>query len=891
MKKTHEMVAFVIGVVSCACCVAQGKASESVSEVAPEKSGVVAIRSESRLAFVRGEENAKIVLSVQNDSTQNWAAVTLSTPFGEKALGEIGAGQHAAASFGIETRVKPSSRPFVAKAAIRTSAGEALSAEASFAVLIGPRLTPGTMSIALTDTTKAQWDMAKAMGFTKVGNAHDVGGGARRETIADGGACEDLIRTIRARHDEALFKGLRTGISSRGVLLPKGYDGHFTRKRRDGTAVEGNAHAKIAIEFGHPDALAYVKKVAEENAADVASHPGMDSLYPSSEVRDKSTPSFNTEHLRYKAQTGRDVPDGVAKRTCDKKKMRKVYPDGIVPDDDPVLAYYRWFWKDGDGMSSYLKAQAAPYNAIRGCSEDFYTMWAPAVRCPPIWGSGVGVDAIKSWSYAVPDAMNVGGITEDLLAMAEGCPGQQVITSTQLIIYRRSAAPVKQKDVRPAPAWLSKFPNVDFLAIPPDVLKETTWTMLAKPSFAVTFYGAGCVDKPQEGVYTGKGGYRATCPGLGQTMHDLNWNVIRPLGPALRKIGREQPKVAVLQSFTTCIMGGAHMWGWHEPAVSLLQRARLDPRVVYEEAILRGDLKDVSVLYAPSCEFLTPSVLAKIREFQSAGGVLVADGDLLSALSADITIPVVKFPKVPKIDLPKDVDAAFGKPLVNTRAQEETLKAKRGQLEICGRLRRELAGKFQPRLDSSDPEIVTYARRWRDTDYAFVVNDKRTFGDYIGQWGLVQEKGLPNAGKVTLADADSRVRHVYELSRGGEVAFTHEDGKVVLPVSFETTDGRLYAFLSQKIAKVEVSSTEIRPGAAFEVTVRVLDEKGEPIHAVLPAELHVYDAAGAELDGAGFIATENGVAKVKMLANLDDAPGGYRLVAKDRASGLVAERK
>lgn len=877
MEKKRRMTAFMFGVAVCVGCTAVG--------------GEIAIRSESRLAFIRGEKDAKVVLSVRNDSGKDWTESALETPFGKKALGAIAAGQAKAVEFAIETRVKPSSRPFVAKADIRTSAGEKLSAEESFAVLIGPRPTPGTMSIALTDTTKAQWDMARDMGFTKVGNAGEVGGGARRETIADGGACEDLIRTIRDRHDEVLSKGLRTGITSRGVLLPKDYDNHFTRKRRDGTLVEGNAHAKCAIEFGHPDALAYVKKVAEENAADVASHPGMDSLYPSSEVRDKSTPSFNTEHLRYKAETGRDVPEGVEDRTYDKKKARVAYPGGIVPDDDPVLAYYRWFWKGGDGLPSYLKAQAAPYSAIRGCSEDFYTMWAPAVRCPPLWGSGVGVDAIKSWSYAVPDAMNVGGVTEDLLAMAEGCPGQQVIASTQLIVYRRTVAPKKQRDVRPAPAWLSKFPNGNFLAIPPDVLKETTWTMLAKPVFAVTFYGAGCVDKPEEGVCLEVRGYRATCPGLGKTMHDLNWNVIRPLGPALRKIGRACPKVAVLQSFTTCVMGGTHMWGWSEPAVSLLQRARLDPRVVYEESVLRGDLKDVSVLYAPGCEFLTPSVLMKIREFQSAGGVLVADKDLLPALSADITLPVVKFPVVPKIDLPKDIDAAFGKPLVNTQAQEKTLQDKRNQLEACDRLRRELAGRFLPKLDSSDPEIVTYARRWRDTDYAFVVNDKRTFGDYVGQWGLLQEKGLPNEGKVLLADDDSRVRHVYELSGGGEVAFTHEDGKVVLPVRFETSDGRLFAFLSQKIAKVDVSSTEIRPGEEFEVTVRVLDEKGEPIHAVLPAELHVYDASGAELDGAGFIATENGEAKVRMLANLDDAPGGYRLVAKDRASGLAVERR
>jgi len=858
---------------------------------ASETNGGVLIESVSRLAFVRGEQNARIVLSVRNASANDWVQAAVSSPFGDRTLGPISTGETKTFDFPVETRVKPSSRTFFVKVSARTQVGDELKGEGAFAVLIGPRLTQGTMSVALTDTTKAQWDMAREMGFTKVGNAHDVGGGARRETIADGGPCQDLIRTIRDRHDEALSKGLRTGISSRGVLLPKDYDNHFTRKTRDGKLVEGNAHAKCAIEFGHPDALAYAGKVSSENAADVASHPGMDSVYPSSEVRDRSKPSFNTEHLRYKTETGRDVPEGVDHRTYDIKKARKAYPDGIVPDDDPILAYYRWFWKDGDGMSSYLKVQTAPYNAARGFSDDFYTMWAPAVRCPPLWGSGVGVDAIKSWSYAVPDAMNVGGVTEDLLTMAEGCPGQQVIASTQLIIYRRTAAPAKQMDVRPAPAWLTKFPNVDFLAIPPDVLKETTWTMLAKPVFGVTFYGAGCVSKPSEGVCTKTGGYHATCPGLDKTMYDLNWNIIRPLGPVLRKIGRKRPQVAVLQSFTTCIMGGQCMWGWCEPAVSLLQRARLDPRVIYEEGILRGDLSDVKVLYAPSCEYLTPSVLAKIREFQSAGGVLVADEKLLSALEADIKLPVVKFPKVPKIDLPKDVDAAFGKPLVNTEAQAQTLNAKLRQHETCARLRRELAGKFEPRLDSSNPEIVTYARRWRETDYAVVVNDKRTFGDYVGQWGLVQEKGLPNEGRVMLADADRRIKHVYELSEGREVTFAHEDGKVVLPVRFETSDGRLFVFLSQKISKVEVLSTEICPGKEFEVTVRVLDEKDEPIRAVLPAELHVYDVAGVELDGAGFIVTENGEAKVKMLANLDDAPGGYRLVAKDRASGLVVERK
>ena len=31
-----------------------------------------------------------------------------------------------------------------------------------------------------------------------------------------------------------------------------------------------------------------------------------------------------------------------------------------------------------------------------------------------------------------------------------------------------------------------------------------------------------------------------------------------------------------------------------------------------------------------------------------------------------------------------------------------------------------------------------------------MVNDKRTFGDYIGQWRRVMEKGLPNAAQITV---------------------------------------------------------------------------------------------------------------------------------------------
>ena len=51
----------------------------------------------------------------------------------------------------------------------------------------------------------------------------------------------------------------------------------------------------------------------------------------------------------------------------------------------------------------------------------------------------------------------------------------------------------------------------------------------------------------------------------------------------------------------------------------------------------------------------------------------------------------------------------------------------------------------------------------------------------------------------------------------------------------------------------------------------------------------IYDAAGRELDGAGYACAVDGVCTLTVKTNLNDAPGGYRVVCRDRASGIVRE--
>jgi len=55
-------------------------------------------------------------------------------------------------------------------------------------------------------------------------------------------------------------------------------------------------------------------------------------------------------------------------------------------------------------------------------------------------------------------------------------------------------------------------------------------------------------------------------------------------------------------------------------------------------------------------------------------------------------------------------------------------------------------------------------------------------------------------------------------------------------------------------------------------------------------EVRVYDAAGRELDGAGYACAAGGTCRLSVRTNLNDAPGAYRIVCRDRASGLMSEK-
>ena len=879
--------------------------------VTPLTCAPLALRPDGRRAFERGETNAAFAVAAFYRGPGNLTDVTcdieeidgdvgrgtrpacpqIYASLKLKQLPKLEAGEWTRFTLPLETRLRPGKYPVSVRLAGRTPDGTAVAITNTFDVAIGP-VFADRMPAVMWGSSGTD-EVVRDFGFTHV---------LRYGGLSSPECSREQARQMTDMYDRALAAGMRT-MHSQGVRYPDGDVEKFYRCKRDGTA-PANAREQKQAEVSNPELVDYARRIVAAETACVGDHPAFAGVLPCSELRDHTSPSFRTEHLRYKAETGREVPPEVKRKTFDLKSAEARFPDGVVPTDDPIYAYYSWFWGGGDGWPGYTGAIADEYRKTAGRYGDgsaaqrkrpFFSFWDPAVRCPPKWGSGGDVDALNQWVYAQPEPMNVAGPAEEILAMAAGRPGQHPMIMTQLICYRARLAP-SNVVVSPLPAWVQKRPRAGFPTIPADALQEAVWSMIAKPVKGIMFHGWGTI--AETGSETG---YTYTSPESAERLRNLLNGLVAPLGPTLKNLGREEPDVAVLESFATAAMGGPASWGWLSPAITFCQRARLDPRVVYEETIMRDGFGRTKILYAPQCPFLSAPVVEKIKAFQKAGGILVADEKLLPALKADIVVPVMAYKTPPKSDHAEDVDAAT-KTMVNTAARRFTEEQKAWMLAEAEKLRTALAEKcaYAPKADSSSPDIVTYSRAWRGTPYVFAINDKRTFGDYVGQWGLTMEKGLPFAGEVTLADPEGKVGAVYELSRGGAVKFERRvDGRnklrpsrlgdVVVPVSYDTNDGRIFLFMPHKIASVDAQVAAATDALTITMTVR--DTAGKPVSALLPVEIRVYDAAGRELDGAGYACAKDGVCKLAVRTNLNDAPGAYRVVCRDRASGMTSEKR
>ena len=813
-----------------------------------------------RTAFRRMETGAVAKATVYNDTGKVLTKVHAVVQFGGKerreSLPDMPAKTEQVIDVPVDTTVRPAA--YELKVSFTAKSGDkAYRVEEVSRITIAPRPLPNQMPVTM-------WGAGKVEEVKDIGFSHRTSWGGHFDSLVwkQGKPATNIGSARLADIGKSLDEHLAAGVG----VLPHVYPGRHMIRRKYLPQVDrgGKPHSRIGPCCRDPKALEFAYNVGATIAQTRGNHPAWQGALIDSETRGHTNACFCERcKAAFKEHAGFDIPTLVqSKMGVLHTRIGRFPRNRVVPDDDPILTYYRWFWKAGDGWNElHTKTHEGLKSTGR---DDIWTFYDPAVRVPSIWGSGGGVDVISQWTYSYPDPPKIAQSTDEMFAMAEGRPGQKVMKMTQIIWYRRQTAPKLPADKSKWAQWEKDIPDAAFITISPDHLSEAMWFMIARPVRGIMYHGWGSL------VKSDRGSYQFTNPKTRHRLHDLIRDVIRPLGPTLLQVPDRKADVALLESFTSQVFtaGRTATFGWSHKWVAdahlVLQWAKLQPRIVYDEKILRDGLDDFKVLVMPDCEVLTESVLGKIVEFQKRGGIIVADENVCPAISPDIFLP-------------------------SYRRTRRAAKEDKAALQQRSRdLRRELDDFYSRHGDADNRDVVVRFRQYRDTDYLVAVNDKRTFGKYVGHHGLVMEKGVPNVATLSIRRDDG---YVYELVSHKQVDATPSADGLTFRTTFGPGEGKLFMITAQKISGVRVNvPDQARLGEPLPVAATVVDDAGAPVAAVVPVQVDVLDPKGRPAEFSGYYGAKDGRVSITVDLAANDLPGRWTVRVTELASGLSREQ-
>jgi hypothetical protein len=730
--------------------------------------------------------------------------------------------------------------------------GQAVGEAVKFTMTIVPRPLPHQMPVVLW-AGSGMPEAAKKVGFSgDLGFMSDYakiwkdGPDAAMQTSAEANMRRKLDDLMAM--EMAVYAELTPGY----YATMEGFDPSLKRVDRSGKPID-NADGLF------PRAQEYSRDVGAAVARSFGDLPALQGALIHTEIRDHTAPSFHDiDKDKYRVEVGAEIPaQVVSARGVSYKTLPNFPADRVIPDNHPILNYYRWFWKNGDGWNTLNDRvhEGLVSNLSPERRKNFFTWFDPAVRAPSLWGSGGKLDYINQWTYTYPDPLKMDLAADEMFAMAEGQPGQKVMNMTQIIWYR------EQTTDKPTPGteteWEKKTPDAQFISIAPDHLSEAMWLNLSHPLQAIAYHGWGSLG--DELGYT-QGSYVTTNLDTRKRLQSLIQNVVKPLGPTLLQVTQTPSDVAFLQSFASQILAGRSTYGWGSgwgaDSYLIARHAGLQPQIVYDEAIQKNGLDQYKVLFLTHADVLTQSVAEAIKKFQARGGLVIGDEFLAPAIQPDI--------------------------LLRSIERGEPMEAKKLLLQKAAELRGELDTFYQPPIESSNPEVVTRRRRFGNSDYIFTINDNRTYGDYVGQYKKVMEKGLPSQSEITL----NRNGHVYDLMNHREVPITGRNHGLKFKVNLGAGEGNVFLVTDKAAGALQVTvANSAARGGSTPIAIQLNDNTGRPLQAVVPLEVSIRDPQNRLAEKSGFYGAANGKLSLALELAPNDLPGKWQIEVREGLRG------
>lgn len=820
-----------------------------------------------RKAFVRHEPAPRWSATIRNLKQEPLAGTKLTVtmeghPSQEVELPQIAAGSAHDAEFSFDTKLRPDTYQVTFSVLIPGDPPRRITESTS--VVVVSRQVPQRMPVVMWGIGGVKEVVTELPRLKQIGFTHCFGGEVDQQRIA---MADDAILTTKPEQMPATIDMLDTALTQNFKILAATWPSYFDPYLPEYMQVDrdGKPYARKALTPNAPKVMQAFERAGASIAKTFSAHPAFEGVLANSEIRDESEVSFSEWDLAaYRKAFGDTAtfPDWVKSKYPPSYTTLKDFPaDRVVPEDHPQLAFSRWWWSVGDGWNA---AHSAVHHGLHRHSDrkDLWSFNDPVVRCPPLWGSGGDVDVLSQWTYTDPDPLRMSLPVDEVFAMAGGRqPPPRVMKMTQLFWYRSTTAPAEKspRDGESPAKWADKDPNTGFFSIHPHHLREAFWTKIARPIEGIMYHGWSSL-VPTDGSHA----YKYTHPQLQHELTRLIHDVVEPLGPTLRQVPAVKSDIAFLESFTTFAFTSKSTWGyaggWQADVYFALQHARLQPEVIYEQHVLRDGLKNYKILVLADCDVLTRPVVDQILAFQKAGGLIIGDANLCPAIKADMTLP-------------------------NFVRKKDATTDKGQLLKLAAKIRQHLDGKYRRVVDTTSPEVVPHRRRAGSADYIFLVNDAREPGDYVGQYGMVHERGVPTTADVQLM---SNATAVYDLVSHQAVPIQRAKGAktLTIPVLLGPCDGKLLMAVPKPIAGVSITGPDhTQRGKSWTGEICVVDADGKPLDAVIPLHVEIFDGDGRAAEFSGHYAAVTGTLKMSLDIATNDQPGAWEIRVQELASG------
>lgn len=560
---------------------------------------------------------------------------------------------------------------------------------------------------------------------------------------------------------------------------------------------------------------------------------------------------------------------------------------GVIPDNDDgyVARRYEMLW--GDGLTD-ANARAAEVAHRHDANHIVFT--DPHRRYSG-YGRFRGMDLISTWTYTNPDPKYMLYI-ETLIASARPT-GQRVMHTVTLLNYPGTIFPKDQ-------GWS---------LMGPDRLVETSWINLSRRPDGLAIYLSSSCD-PFDSEEGARGDFdqdpripvQANPPTF-EAFAEFTREVVQPYGPMIKRLERTPRRTAVLSSESSRVYSDSpNLLGHYGPYqvygfYTLLQMAHIPADIVFDETITVDGLDGYDMLVLPKCDTLTETAFGTTCEFQRRGGRVISD-QYLRARIPDVTRFDFDFTYRSRVsanaileskdyadwDDRIDVETADMTELegVSAGVDQQAMEAYTAQL------REKLDALVSREVDCSSPTALLNMLQSGEAKYLFVVNDKRTYGERVGEYRAMLDEAVAQTVTISLNEWAHEKLYVYDMLERRHLECRRDDGSYVFDVDLPAPGGKIIALLPQEPARIEASVPRrvTARGVPCRIDVLVKDTDGRLLNGVQPLEIRIVDPEGAASEFSGYCAAESGVLRLDFIPALNDLAGTWTVQVNDLMAGL-----